>query len=238
MRLKTGEIKSPRYDRFLVPLEIRLLGYPQIKIDGKQQPSPKGRKVWGLLAYLILTDRHPARSWLAGVLFGDADDPLGALRWSLAELRRLLGDGVALGGDPVVLTLPPETFVDVTASAPFEPGRELIEGADFGSSPGFDAWLMAERRRLAAQSIATARQNVMTMLAVGELEAAIRLATRLVEVDLLDEGAHALLIRCLMASGDRAGANGQFESARQILWRELGVEPGPELVAHSRKSCS
>jgi DNA-binding SARP family transcriptional activator len=229
--MKIGEIKSPRYDRFLVPLEIRLLGHPQIKIDGKQQPSPKGRKVWGLLAYLILTDRHPARSWLAGVLFGDAEDPLGALRWSLAELRRLLGDGVTLGGDPVVLTLPPETFVDVTASAPFEPGRELIEGADFGSSPGFDAWLMAERRRLAAQSIATARQNVMTMLAVGELVAAIRLATRLVEVDLLDEGAHALLIRCLMASGDRAGANGQFESARQILWRELGVEPGPELVA-------
>src|SRR5258708_26533670 len=212
-------------------MEIRLLGHPQVKIDGKTQPAPKGRKVWGLLAYLILTERPPARSWLAGVLFADADDPLGALRWSLAELRRLLGDGVTLGGDPVVLKLPPETSVDVRPRGPTDPGRELIEGVDFGSSPGFDAWLTAERRRLAEASIATARQNVMTLLAVREVADATRLATRLVELNLVDEGAQALLIRCLSAAGDRAGATRQFEAARMVLQRELGVEPGPELTA-------
>src|SRR5258708_11745662 len=212
-------------------MEIRLLGHPQVKIDGKTQPAPKGRKVGGLLAYLILTERPPARSWLAGVLFADADDPLGALRWSLAELRRLLGDGVTLGGDPVVLKLPPETSVDVRPRGPTDPGRELIEGADFGSSPGFDAWLTAERRRLAEASIATARENVMTLLAVREVADATRLAPRLVELNLLDEGAQALLIRCLSAAGDRGGATRQFETARVLLQRELGVEPGPELIA-------
>jgi DNA-binding SARP family transcriptional activator len=214
-----------------VPPEIRLLGRPQVTIDGKPRAAPKGRKVWGLLAYLILTERQPARSWLASVLFSDAEDPLGALRWSLAELRRLLGKGVTLGGDPIVLALPPGTFIDVIAAGQVDPGGELIEGMDFGSSPGFEAWLTAERRRLATESIAAARQNVMTMLAVGDLTGATRLATRLVEVDQLDEGSHALLIRCLAASGERVAATGQFEAARELLLRELGVEPGPELAA-------
>jgi hypothetical protein len=56
-------------------LTIRLLGPPAIERDGLLLRSPRGRKGWALLSYL---------------LFGDADDPLGALRWTLAELRRSL----------------------------------------------------------------------------------------------------------------------------------------------------
>jgi DNA-binding SARP family transcriptional activator len=222
-----------------VLLEIRLLGPPQITVDGRPQAAPRGRKVWGLLAYLVLTDRQPARSWLAGLLFADADDPLGALRWSLAELRRLLGPGVTLGGDPVVLGIHPTAVVDVLSATSREPaktddldpGRELLEGMDFGASPGFEAWLTAERRQLTAASIAKARQRVLSELVAGDPGAAARLAARLVEVDPLDEGAQALLVRCLVTAGDRAAATRQFAAARELLRRELGVDPGPELAA-------
>ena len=44
----------------------------------------------------------PSREGLASLLFPEADDPLGTLRWSLSVLRRSLGDDAELGGDPCV----------------------------------------------------------------------------------------------------------------------------------------
>ena len=92
---------------------IRLLGKPQIERDGAPISPPRGRKAWALLAYLLLSERPPTRNRLASLLFGEADDPLGALRWSLAELRRALDDPDALTGDPVSLGLPAGSAVDV-----------------------------------------------------------------------------------------------------------------------------
>jgi DNA-binding SARP family transcriptional activator len=63
---------------------IRLLGPPAMERDGRPVRSPRGRKAWALLAYLLLADRPPSRRHLAELLFADADDPLGALRWTLA----------------------------------------------------------------------------------------------------------------------------------------------------------
>ena len=42
------------------PLEIRLLGAPQILRDGVPVPAPRGRKAWAVLAYLALADRARA----------------------------------------------------------------------------------------------------------------------------------------------------------------------------------
>src|SRR5687768_16994794 len=85
-------------------LTIRLVGPPTIERDGRPAPAPRGRKAWALLSYLVLAERPPSRRHLAELLFGDANDPLGALRWTLAELRRSLGVD-AFGGDPVTVRL-------------------------------------------------------------------------------------------------------------------------------------
>jgi hypothetical protein len=47
------------------------------------------------------------------LLFAEADDPLGALRWCLAEIRRALGPAAVLDGDPVRISLPAGPTVDV-----------------------------------------------------------------------------------------------------------------------------
>ena len=94
-------------------LTVRLLGPPAIERDGHPLRSPRGRKAWALLSYVLLAERPPSRRDLAEMLFGDADDPLGALRWTLAELRRALGDSLALRGDPLVATLEPDAVVDI-----------------------------------------------------------------------------------------------------------------------------
>jgi hypothetical protein len=86
-------------------LVIRLLGRPEIERDGVVGLPPRGHKAWAVLAYLVLAERPVPRARLAGLVFADADDPLGALRWTLAQLRRALGAD-ALCGDPLELALP------------------------------------------------------------------------------------------------------------------------------------
>jgi DNA-binding SARP family transcriptional activator len=94
-------------------LTIRLLGPPAILRDGRPVRSPRGRKAWAVLSYVLLAQRPPSRRHLAELLFSDADDPLGALRWTLAELRRAFGLPDVLTGDPIARTLGDEVVVDV-----------------------------------------------------------------------------------------------------------------------------
>jgi DNA-binding SARP family transcriptional activator len=96
-----------------VMVYIRLLGVPAIEVDGQVSRAPRGRKAWAVLAYLLLADRAPSRRQLAEMLFADADDPLGAVRWTLGELRRCLGAALRLYGDPLRYTAAPDTCIDL-----------------------------------------------------------------------------------------------------------------------------
>ena len=86
-------------------LTIRLLGAPCLERDRAPVAGPRGYKAWALLAYLMLSRGRPSRQRLAELFFAETDDPLGSLRWNLAELRRGLGQPDALGGDPVDLDI-------------------------------------------------------------------------------------------------------------------------------------
>ena len=141
---------------------VQLLGRPSIHgIPGGYQM--RSRKSWALLTYLLLSERPPTRTQLAALLFEQADDPLGALRWGLAEIRRALGDGALVEGDPVVLRLPPRTVVDVEVitrhswvEAVEMPalGAQLLEGltvrsarrSSLGCFPSSTEWVPPPRR--------------------------------------------------------------------------------------------
>jgi DNA-binding SARP family transcriptional activator len=138
-------------------LTIRL-GPPAIERDGQQVRSPRGRKAWALLCYLVLAERPQSRRHLAELLFADADDPLGALRWTLAELRRALGRSDVLGGDPVAPGLGDDVVIDVKLvtgdyaepSPLAEVEGELLAGVDLSSSPEFESWLSVARHGISA----------------------------------------------------------------------------------------
>ena len=222
-------------------LTINLLGAPAVERDGKRAPSPKGKKVWALLAYLIRSETPVPRERLASLLFADADDPLGALRWNLAELRRMLRLKEILRGEPLVLSLPAGTQVDVEritkgtwrpAVAVETIGATLLEGLNFPTLPTFETWLLTERRHIANACANVMREAVLGRVAAGVPDEAVKLAAKLVEVDPLDENSHALLIRSLAASGDRAAAKDQLDATRALFMNELGVEPGPD-VSHA-----
>ena len=87
----------------MMTVMVRLLGAPSIDADGRTPRSAEGPQVLGRCSpYLVLTERPPTRQRLARRCSSpDADDPLGALRWSLADLRRSLRPYAELSGDPV-----------------------------------------------------------------------------------------------------------------------------------------
>jgi DNA-binding SARP family transcriptional activator len=221
-----------------------LLGAPVVVRDGTVYAAPKGRKAWALLAYLVLSDRPPTRQQLVDLLFPDADDPAGALRWNLSELRRLLGGPETIGsGNVVQLRLPEGSLIDVQvlmAGTSLEAvelpglGRELLEGVEIEASPGFSAWLLGERRRLAGLGEAVLREGALRALASGNARTAVDLATRLVAAAPLDEDAHALLIRAFAGTGDAIAVERQLMASIDLFRQELGVEPGPELAEAAR----
>lgn len=221
-------------------LDIRLLGRPVVLIDGEAVPPPKGAKAWGLLAYLASTRRSHPRSELAELLFSEADDPLGALRWNLAALRRLLCRPNALKGDTIrldvgVAAIDTQQLEDGDSAAVVaaDDGGAglLLSDMSFPDSPRFEMWLTTERARLLRRSTSLLREGALRALAEGDHELAVSRARTLVSLDPLDEGHHALLIRAHAIGGDAPSARAQFEHCRTVLRSELAIEPGPAVVA-------
>ncbi len=172
--------------RRAIGLSIHLLGPPRLERGGAPVEPPRGHKAWGLLVYLLRTRVPPSRESVASLLFPEADDPLGTLRWTLSTLRRSLGDDAELGGDPVRLTLRPGTLVDVDvlrrgawleAVALPGLGRELLEGLSVRSSPAFELWLDGERRHVAGMTGAVLHEAALALLARDEADEATRFAS-------------------------------------------------------------
>ncbi len=225
----------------MLEVEIQLLGRTAVSHDGVEAQRPGGAKAWALLAYVAGSARPCSRAELAGLLFGSAVDPLGALRWNLAALRRLLGTREALTGDPIHLD--PDILVDSRLVVAGDQrvlalpglGQELLAGLHFPDAPAFEVWLLTERRRLAGAAAALLHREASQRLAGGDPAGAIEFAARLVMLDPLNEGHQALLIRSEMLAGDVAGARHHLALCTAVLRSELGVEPGPAIQSAARR---
>jgi DNA-binding SARP family transcriptional activator len=220
-----------------VTRRARLLGSPRIEDNGQPCPPPRGLKSWAVLARVALAERPVGRRELAGELFGEADDPLGALRWSLADMRRSLGLPSLLCGDPLSLA-PGELWVDARAledgSLPVEDiGGGLLEGIELRNCPGFDTWLLLARLNCAARGREELRRRALSLLAAGEAGAAMAAAGRAAGLDPLDEGAQELFLRVLVAAG-RGGLASAHLAACEALFAREGLVSSPALRSAAR----
>jgi DNA-binding SARP family transcriptional activator len=224
-------------------LHIRLLGRPSIEQADGTSYRLRSRKSWALLAYLLVSEAPPSRSQLAALLFSEADDPLRALRWSLAELRRSLGEGASVDGDPVVLRIPVGAEVDLDvlgrewaeAVEAVGLGAELLDGVYVRGAPAFESWLLAERRRVAAASEAVLHEAALGLMAQGALDRARGFAVRAAAMSPLDENHQALLIRLYRQMGDDTAAERQYAAWTALLEGELGVPPGAAVESAMRE---
>jgi DNA-binding SARP family transcriptional activator len=222
-------------------VDIRLIGPPEIiDVAGTVRPI-RGHQAWLLLARLLLTDRPVSRRTLGAELFPTAEDPLGALRWCLAGLRRAVDSKDAFAGDPVTPNLPAGTTIDVAElnAGRFDVDRagagDLLDGIDARCSPELDTWLLVQRQRIAGVIDAALRGAVRRSLSAGDVDRAVELATLAVQRAVLDEGNHVLLVQSLVAAGSHQAAAAHVEEAERLFRVELGVEPTPALRSAARR---
>jgi len=231
------------------PLELRFLGEMEVVRAGERVELPPSKKTRGLLAYLVLTGRPHRRERLCSLLWDVADDPRGALRWSLSRLRTLVDEPdrprVRASRDSVAFE-PHGAWIDILALRQrFATGLsgasieeltalvrefrgELLEGLELDDFLDFQAWCVAEREE-SRKLHATLLRALVARLA-GDPEAALPHARALAVVDPLDEPARASLVRLLGATGRRREAEQRYEAACRLL-KELGRPRSAELEA-------
>jgi DNA-binding SARP family transcriptional activator len=150
-------------------------------------------------------------------------------------VRRALGEGSSIEGDPVEVTLPTDTAIDVNqvsrgswgdAVGLESLGGELLEGVNVRGAAGFESWLLAERRRVAAVTEAILHEGALGSLSIGDLATALGFAERAARMAPLDENSHALVIRIHRRMGNPRAAREHYDLLAQRLHTDLGIEPG------------
>ncbi len=220
-------------------LKVFLIGKPRIVAGDGSDCAVPGHQPWAVLARLIKTRRPMGRREVASEIFTDVEDPLGALRWCLASLRKALGAGT-LQGDPINLNLPPDTYVDVWAleagEVPELESARFLDGVEPAAGAEFATWLLIEREHVASELFGLLRRESMRALSAGDHRRARRFAERAVACRPLDESSHILLIKCLAASGEMAAAVAHVEATESRILLETGEKPSSALRAAARKS--
>ena len=103
---------------------------------------------------------------------------------------------------------------------------EFLEGFSIDSAP-FEQWVTQKSAQIHQQVLQALHALVTGYEESGELERAVIRARRLVELEPWDESAQRHLMRIYLYTGQRNAALAQYESCRQQLENELGVQPEP-----------
>jgi DNA-binding SARP family transcriptional activator len=219
-------------------MQIRLLGIPKIIAPDGSIATVRGLQTWAVLARVLLSPRPLSRRQLATELFPETVDPLGSLRWCLASLRRSLGPEV-LTGDPVLPNLARSCRIDALSvdDPDFDTlaaGELLQDSAPEACGAEFETWLLVERARLSARVDARLRRDTLAALAAGNADRALLLASHAVGRQRFDEGAHILLIRALVLSGNPDAALRHAKATEADFRRELGEPPSEALRSAAR----
>jgi len=220
-------------------LTIRLIGRPGLEAEGEPATGPRGQKAWALLGMLVREREPISRRRLAGELFADADDPMGALRWTLAELRRRTAQSDGFRSDPVQLGLGCDVEVDVLGLSSGRlpervPEGEFLEGVNVQGCPQFESWLLVERQRVDSELLTLLRQTALQAMAGRDARRAVDCATAMTRRAPWEEGSHVLLVKALVAAGDQEAAEAHVALAEERFRDELGVEPSMAIRSAAR----
>jgi DNA-binding SARP family transcriptional activator/TolB-like protein len=211
-------------------IHLRVLG--GIDLHATDSPGPRSLlgqpKRLAVLVYLALA--RPRGAQRRDVLLtrfwpeSDTEHGRGALRLTLHNLRKALGEGVLLGrGDEGVGFAPGTLWCDALeferaldegrpADALALYGGELLAGFHLPGAPEWEHWVELERSRLEHRAVEAVRGLVEQADGADDLTEAVRWARRGLEVRPDDEALLQRLLVLLDATGDGAGALRAYEA--------------------------
>ncbi|WP_433163716.1 alpha/beta fold hydrolase [Kribbella sp. CA-247076] len=223
--------------------------------DGRAVRIPD-RKVRALLADLLLHAGRPvAASAIIDDLWGDElpVNPTATLQTRVSQLRKALDDAES-GARDLVRTTPAGYLISVAAEA-VDSGRfrslaararqtgsarmraaTLADALTLWRGPAYadvaqDAFARATIDRLDEERLAVQEAYAEARLVLGEYDELVAELTELVARNPLRQRLRAVQLKALYHAGRQADALASYADLRQRLADELGLDPGPELVA-------
>jgi DNA-binding SARP family transcriptional activator len=227
-------------------LDLALLGGFRATLDGEDLQFAT-RKSEAMLAYLAMPpgQMHP-REKLAVLLWGESGEEQArqSLRQTLFTLRKTLnaageiivsGEGERIGLDRSAVRVDVERFRELAARGTDEAlleaanlyRGEFLEGLSV-SEVGFEDWVAIEREKLRETALTLFSTIVDRQTNAGKSEDAVQTSLRILAIDPTRESTHRMLMRLYVLQGRREAAIKQFQTCREVLRRQLDVEPEEE----------
>ena len=228
-------------------LDLEILGGFELRTaagTALRLPTRKSRALFGYLA--VPPGQLHSREELATLLWGERADKQArhSLSQALSSIRKALtngaGDALRVDGDRITLAssavdtdvlrferLVMQGSVESLARAADLYRGDLLSGIAF-QAEAYEDWLAGERARLRELALTALGKLLDHHAAAGDAERGIEVAIRLLALDPLQESVHRTLMRLYMAAGRGDAALRQYERCREVLRRELGVEPESE----------
>jgi DNA-binding SARP family transcriptional activator len=215
---------------------LHLLGGFRLRHDEVPVVVPRG-----LQRVIALIGLRPGatRSHLAGLLWPETSEEraLSSLRTALWRLRQdpccpLLTDGDTVRlGDTVHLDV--DELVDTAARVrDGEAPRAAASAGRHDLLPGwYDDWVLLERERLRQLRLHMLEELAGNHLAAGRHGEALEAALEAMAAEPLRETPHRLVVRIHLAEGNAFEAVHAFYVYRDLLLRELRLEPSPAMCA-------
>jgi predicted ATPase/DNA-binding SARP family transcriptional activator len=225
-------------------LELRLFGSLLIHQDGAVVDSLKSKKGQALLCYLAVTGQPWSRPALAGLFWPDMPEAnaLINLRKALHLINQQLASHLLVSRQTIAFNQTASTWLDVAEfearvtrkadAADLQRAVDLYRDDFLGDlylpdCDVFEEWAATRRVRLRHLALDALARLTEQELQRADYESAERHARRQVEIDNLRERGHRQLMEALAWRGQRSAALLQYETCRQILAIELGVDPAP-----------
>ncbi|WP_330437767.1 winged helix-turn-helix domain-containing protein [Micromonospora sp. NBC_00821] len=234
----------------MTAVQFGVLGPLAVTTDTGEPVVVPGTKVRALLADLLANrNQVVSADRLIDDLWGDdaPANPAGALQVRVSQLRKALNDAEP-GARELVESRPPGYLLRVDA---VDVGRfdELARCADVERlTEALALWrgeayadmadaefVRAEASRLAEQRLVVQERLAQARLARGEHDLVAADLAELVARHPLREGLRAVQLRALYAACRQSEALESYAELRARLAEELGLDPGPELVALHRR---
>ncbi|MGN9810965.1 BTAD domain-containing putative transcriptional regulator [Micromonospora sp. BQ11] len=231
-------------------MRFGVLGPLAVVTDAGVPVTVPGAKVRALLADLLV---HRNRVVSTGRLIDDlwGDDPpanaAGALQVRVSQLRKALDDAEPGARDLVGSRAPgyvlrtdavdAERFVELAAEDDVDSLTEALAlwRGDPYADVADEEWVRAEVARLDEARLVVVEKLAAARLARGEHALVAADLAELVDRHPLREGLRALQMRALYATGRQSDALDSYADLRHRLAEELGLDPGPDLVALHRR---
>ncbi|APV51514.1 hypothetical protein BWI17_18555 [Betaproteobacteria bacterium GR16-43] len=232
-------------------LEIRLLGNPEIAVNGVPV-GPLPAKLEALLYYLAAAPRSVSRIALAGLLWGERSeqDARMNLRAALQKLPESLAPHLTVNRDWLAFDRASDMSVDLqpfehallTFATPEAPAArlerlramaglhrdEFLAGFAPSHAPEFEAWCASERTRLREGAVRLLLEVLRLEKEAGREQDAVETARRTLHLSPGHDIALRELMGALARSGQRNAAIESYERHRRAWRDELGIAPSTE----------